>query len=355
MEDGETMEFKTVMPRTEAFLREHVRSGGAGSVAVSLGDGTGERWRFFAGGPEGGAQNGKTLYDMMSVTKILVTAPLFHIAMEEGLVSPDDPLGRYFPEAPADKAGIPLWMLLSHCSGLPGRIDFPWPVGPEKREEGIRFQLSQKLLFAPETQYFYSCTGFVLLGFLLERVWNAPLDQLFEEKIAAPLGLSDTCYRPREKTNIVKATVKKDAGLVRCSDPFNRSLYGVSGNAGVFSCLDDMSRFACSLLRGHPDLMRRETFELAARDRTPSLSLGRALGYVYADGRYGQGGGLYSDGTVGHTGFSGTECFADRKQGFFLVSLSNTSLYTAIRKQNCTAACAAFREGLHRAIKQDLE
>ena len=116
-----------------------------------------------------------------------------------------------------------------------------------------------------------------------------------------------------------------------------------------------MARFGRSLLCGHPDLMRRETFELAARDRTPSLSLGRALGYVYADGRYGQGGGLYSDGTVGHTGFSGTECFADRKQGFFLVSLSNTSLYTAIRKQNCTAACAAFREGLHRAIKADLE
>lgn len=354
MEDGETMEFKTVMPRTEAFLREHVRSGGAGSVAVSLGDGTGERWRFFAGGPEGGAQNGKTLYDMMSVTKILVTAPLFHIAMEEGLVSPDDPLGRYFPEAPADKAGIPLWMLLSHCSGL-DRYVYPEPMGPDRREEAIRFQLTHPLLFEPGTRYLYSCTGFVLLGFLLERVWNAPLDQLFEEKIAAPLGLSDTCYRPREKTNIVKATVKKDVGLVRCSDPFNRSLYGVSGNAGVFSCLDDMSRFACSLLRGHPDLMRPDTFDRTVRDLTPDLALGRALGYVRADKRWTQGAGLFSDGAVGHTGFSGTACFADRKQGFFVVSLSNTALFAFRRNKNCSAECAAFREGLHSAIKQDLE
>ncbi len=350
------MRFKDSMPRTEAFLREHVRSGGAGSVAVLLGDGTGERWRFFAGGPGGEEtrQNGKTLYDMMSVTKILTVAPLFHIAMEAGLVSPEDPLGRYFPEAPADKAGIPLWMLLSHCSGL-DRYVYPEPMGPDRREEAIRFQLTHPLLFEPGTRYLYSCSGFVLLGFLLERLWNAPLDQLFAEKITGPLGMADTGFCPRETENIVEGTLKPPSGLIRCSDEINRRLYGVSGNAGAFSCLDDMARFGRSLLCGHPDLMRRETFELAARDRTPSLSLGRALGYVYADGRYGQGGGLYSDGTVGHTGFSGTECFADRKQGFFLVSLSNTSLYTAIRKQNCTAACAAFREGLHRAIKADLE
>ena len=291
------MRFKDSMPRAEAFLREHVRSGGAGSVAVSLGDGTGERWRFFAGGPEGGAQNGKTLYDMMSVTKILVTAPLFHIAMEAGLVSPEDPLGRYFPEAPADKAGIPLWMLLSHCSGL-DRYVYPEPMGPDRREEAIRFQLTHPLLFEPGTRYLYSCSGFVLLGFLLERLWNAPLDQLFAEKITGPLGMADTGFCPRETENIVEGTLKPPSGLIRCSDEINRRLYGVSGNAGAFSCLDDMARFGRSLLCGHPDLMRRETFELAARDRTPSLSLGRALGYVYADGRYGQGGGLYSDGTV---------------------------------------------------------
>ncbi len=350
------MRFADTMPYTESFLSEHVRSGKADSVAVSLGDRNGERYRFFAGGPgEGAVQDGKTLYDMMSVTKILVTAPLFHIAMDEGVVSPGDLLGDYFPEAPADKAGIPLWMLLSHCSGFPCRVNFPWDVGPDRREDGIKFQLSQQLQFRPGTQYLYSCTGFVLLGFLLERVWNAPLDQLFEEKIAGPLGMSSTCFRPREKNNRVRGTLKQDKGLICCSDPFNRRLCGVSGNAGVFSCLDDMSVFGRSLLRGHPALMSEETFLTTVKDLTPGLSLGRALGYVYVDGRWNQGGGLFSDGAYGHTGFSGTACFADRTKGFYAVSLSNTALRTAMRKGDCTEACRLFREGLHKAIKADLE
>ena len=85
---------------------------------------------------------------------------------------------------------------------------------------------------------------------------------------------------------------------------------------------------------------------------------------MYVDERYAQGGGLYSTGTVGHTGYSGTECYADFEKDLFVVSLTNTAKYAAMNKgahypagpgvDICTAACVAFRTGLHQAMAADL-
>ena len=115
-----------------------------------------------------------------------------------------------------------------------------------------------------------------------------------------------------------------------------------------------MSVFGRSLLHKHDTIIGADTFAKGAKDYTPHLSIGRALGYVYADGRYAQGGGLYSEGTLGHTGFSGTECFADYNKGLYVVSLTNTAYYAARHGKNCSTECAEFRAGLHAAIKEDL-
>jgi len=340
------------MPCTERFIKEHIEANRAGDAAIVIGDREGELYRFFCSN-RGDVQNGKTLYDMMSVTKILATTPLFYMAMDEGLVSPEDKLGKYFPEAPDDKKDLPLWMLLSHQSGM-GRYVNPEYFGPDRRSEAIRFQLSHPLMFTPGSNYFYSCSAFIILGFLLERVFNKPLDRLFDDRISRPLQMKNTSYDPCEDDNIVRCTRKAYEGANKCSDDNNRRLFGVSGNAGIFSCIDDMERFARSLLNRHKGLISEEVFDRSIKDYTPHLSIGRALGYIYADKRYKQGGRLYSEGSVGHTGFSGTECFADFDKDLYVVSLSNTARYAAINKKDCSAECAAFREGLHNAIADDL-
>ena len=341
------------MTSTEKFLHDWVDTGRAGDVAVTLGDRGGEIYRYFYSS-RGDVQNGRTLYDMMSVSKIMVTTPLFYMAIDEGLVSPEDKLGKYFPEAPEDKRELPLWMLLSHQSGILRYVN-PEYYPPHRRADAVAFQLSHPLGFEPGTDYFYSCSAFIILGFLLEQVYNKPLDRLFDDRIARPLGLKYTSFNPREDDNLVRCTRKAFEGDNKCSDDNNRRLYGVSGNAGIFSCIDDMAVFARSLLNRHAPLISEETFSLGARDYTPHLSIGRGLGYVYVDARYKQGGGLYSEGSVGHTGFSGTECFADFKRGISLVSLSNTARFAAQRGLDCTSECFAFREGLHRAMTEDLE
>ncbi|MBQ4150762.1 MAG: beta-lactamase family protein [Clostridia bacterium] len=340
------------MKNTEQFIKEFIDSGRAGDVALSIGNREGETYRFFHSA-RGDVQDGKTIYDMMSVSKIMVTTPLFYMAMDEGLASPDDKLGKYFPEAPDDKRDIPLWMLLSHQSGM-GRYVNPEYFPPHRRQDCVNFQLSHPLLFEPGTNYFYSCSAFIILGILLERIYNKPLDLLFNDKVARPLGLKNTMFNHPEDENLVRCTRKAFEGNNKCSDDNCRRLYGVAGNAGIFSGLDDMAVFARSLLNRHSTLISEETFAKGTKDYGPHLTFGRALGYVYVDERYKQGGGLYSNGSVGHTGFSGTECYADFEKNLFVVSLSNTARFAAQNKKDCSAECAAFREGLHKAIAKDL-
>ncbi len=339
------------MQRTENFIKEFIAAEGAGDITIAIGDREGEAYRFFHSS-RGDVLNGKTLCDMMSVSKVLVTAPLFHMAMDEKLLSPLDTIGKFFPYAPSDKKDIPLWMLLSHQSGM-GKLVFPEFIGPDRREEAIRFQLSTPLEFEPGTNYLYSCSGFIILGFILEQVYNKPLDRLFDDRIARPLGMKNTSFNPSEDDNLIRCTRKAYDGANKCSDDNNHRLYGVSGNAGIFSCIDDMTLFGQSLLNRHEKLISEETFSESIKDLCPH-TFGRALGYVYVDERYEQGSGLYSNGTVGHTGFSGTECFADFEKGIYVVSLSNTAYYAAKNGKSCMKEVENFRKNLHKAMKEDL-
>ena len=342
----------TRFTNTEKYIKEFIASGRSGDVSIVLGDREGEAYRFFHS-DRGDVLDGQTVYDMMSVSKIMATTPLFYMAMDEGLVCPDDCLGKYFPEAPEDKKDLKLWMLLSHQSGM-GRYVNPEYYPPHRRQDCVNFQLSHPLLFEPTTDYFYSCSAFIILGILLERIYNKPLDLLFDDRIVRPLGLKNTMFNHPEDENIVRCTRKDYEGNNKCSDDNCRRLYGVSGNAGVFSCIDDMAIFAQSLLNRHNTIISEETFAKGTKDFGPHLTFGRALGYVYADERYKQGGRLYSKGTVGHTGFSGTECYADFEKNLYVVSITNTAYYAARNGKDCSAECASFREGLHNAIADDL-
>ncbi len=337
---------------TEKTVKELIDTAWAGDIALCVGNREGELFRVF-GSSRGNVLDGKTLFDMMSVTKIMAVTPLFHIAMDERKISHTSTLGKYFPSAPEDKRDIPLWMLLSHVSGL--RKNTPTGfVGPNDRAAYIEQVLASSLMFTPGERYEYSCGNFALLGFILENLYNKPLNLLFDEKIAEPLGMTDTCFLPQRTGNMVKSTRHPYLGANKCSDPLTRYLNGVAGNAGIFSCIDDMSIFGRSLLNKHSAIISERTFDIAAADFTAAHSMGRGLGYVYVDGRYAQGGTLLSEGSIGHTGFSGTSVFADFKRGIYVSILSNAAYYAGLAGRDYSKSCAEMRKKLHSAIADDI-
>ena len=110
-------------------------------------------------------------------------------------------------------------------------------------------------------------------------------------------------------------------------------LGGVSGNAGVFSTLEDMTVFARMLALGGeiPDgssrrLLSRRTFDLAVQDYTRGMSESRGLGLQLRPPlpALSAAGDLFAYGSYGHTGFTGTSLYVDAKTGIWAVLLTNS-------------------------------
>jgi len=338
-----------VFPKTEEFVRAHVAGGGAGDVMLSIGIGD-KRYRFFHSS-RGDVLTDTTLVDMMSVTKVLATTPLCLIALSEGKLRLTDTLGDLFSGAPEHLAPVTVQQLLTHTSGL--RHSFlPMDGAPYDHGRALAEQWKKKLFSAPGESCVYACNNMLLLAFALEEIYGEPLNALFDRRVAKPLGLVNTHFLCDKDTDRILCTRQEGDNL--CDDPSARRLCGVAGNAGIFSCMRDMERYAQSLLGGLAELLPVDVFAAAKQNYTAHLEAARGLGYLYVDDRYPQTGRLFSNGSIGHCGHSGQSVFVDFEKQMYVVALSNTTLYSACRG-GTYADTERFREELHNAIADDLK
>ena len=335
---------------TEKFIKEHVALDRAGDVMLSVGNEK-EKYRFFHSS-RGDVLNEYTLCDVMSVTKIIATASLCLIALDEGKLRLDMTLAELFCGVPEHLKGITVKQLMTHTSGL--RHSFlPLDGAPYTVDEAIAVQWKKKLFSVPGETYCCCCNNMMLLAFALEKIYKKPFDLLFGERVALPLGLEHTHFLCGEDSDRICNTRQVRSGDNLCDDPNAHRLGGVAGNAGLFSCLCDMEKFARSILCGHEKIISRETFELARKNHTGHLSESRGLGYLYVDSRYAQTGKLFSSGSIGHCGHSGTSVFVDFEKQMYVAVLSNTTLHCARNGGNYSDTMK-FRADLHNAIAKDL-
>jgi len=190
-----------------------------------------------------------TRYDMASLSKILGPTMIALKALEDGTLKLDDTVGGEFPFAPADKRDITVKMLMTHTGGL--YPDFKLEQLIDTPDKTLDCILNHPLQQAPGTAPAYSCMGYILLTKMLEHRFGKPLDQLANERVFGPLGMTETGYCPHDcvcaATEVSKKTGKPWIGIVH--DENARFQNGVSGNAGVFMSLNDGIKFA-GMLRG---------------------------------------------------------------------------------------------------------
>lgn len=137
-------------------------------------------------------------FAIASITK-MYTATLAMLLVEGGKLDLDEPISEALPEIRnADR--ITTRMLLKHRSGIGdyfangefARILRADPTHEWTREEVLGFIRGSR--FPPGARYSYSNSGYVAAGGVLEHAAGAPVDQLFDELIAAPLGLSESTF-----------------------------------------------------------------------------------------------------------------------------------------------------------------
>jgi D-alanyl-D-alanine-carboxypeptidase/D-alanyl-D-alanine-endopeptidase len=152
----------------------------------------------------------RTRYAIASITKTF-TATLLAQAVVEGRLRLDDDVRRYLPgEYPnLEFAGQPIRLshLITHLSGLPRNFpDSAVPASAANRDRFYR-QLHRVVLDTiPGARLSYSNSGAQLLGFILERVYEQPLETLVAARITGPLEMRDTkiTLTPSERAQMAR-------------------------------------------------------------------------------------------------------------------------------------------------------
>lgn len=135
-----------------------------------------------------------THYRIGSISKMFTTVLVLQ-AVEAEKLSLDQKLAEYFPQVPnADK--ITLSMLLQHRSGIHNFTNnedyLSYNTKPISQEALVKIIVDGGIDFEPGSKGDYSNSNFVLLTFILEKVYDKPFSQILEEKISVPLGLKST-------------------------------------------------------------------------------------------------------------------------------------------------------------------
>src|SRR5437763_14567928 len=136
-----------------------------------------------------------TIYDLASLTKPLVTGLLCAQLVELGELTLDSSVANYLLEFDRpDKNRITIRELLTHTSGLPAWR--PLYLLAVQKDSALAAIVNETLDAQPGEQVIYSDLGFIVLGFLLERLMGAGLDELALNRIMGPLEFQHTFFNP---------------------------------------------------------------------------------------------------------------------------------------------------------------
>ncbi len=277
-----------------------------------------------------------TLYDIASLTKVVVTTTLAMILHERGLLDLESPLARYVPEFRGEgKDQVLVKDLLAHSGGLLWWTDLFRRFEGKAPEEAKRGYLSaiyeMPLDYPPRSKMVYSDLGILLLGEILERVTGRDLADLAEAEILGPLGMRDALYRPPAslRSRIAPTEVDSWRGRLVHGEVHDENAFGLGGvapHAGLFSTARSLGAFAQMMLNGGAyggrRLLRPQTIALFTRRANLVPGSSRALGWDTPSDPS-SAGVLFSASSYGHTGFTGTSLWIDPERDLFAILLTN--------------------------------
>ena len=138
-----------------------------------------------------------TKFRLGSVTKQFTAASIL-LLEERGKLKIDDPINKYLPDAPDAWDKITIFNLLTHTSGIPNFTNFP-----EYQKEQLTAHTPKQIVdifrdkpldFKSGERMSYSNSGYILLGYLLEKVSGETYQDFLQKNIFDPLGMKDSGY-----------------------------------------------------------------------------------------------------------------------------------------------------------------
>ncbi len=257
-----------------------------------------------------------TLYDMASLTKVICTNTVILKLIEAKKIKIDEPLNIYLSGF-LDKR-VTIKELLTHTSGINPFIPNRNELSKKELKEAILTLNSDSSRGQVVT---YTDIGTILLGFLIEKMYAKPVQDVFMDEVIEPLDMKKSGFKNFEKKKAAPTENRKDRGLVQgeVHDPKAFVLGENCGSAGLFSTLSDTITFVEMMLRKgqhkNKTFLKSESIDLLSDNYTKNCERTRSLGWDLIS--YEEKFLLY------HTGYTGTFIIMDLKiQGAFIF-LSN--------------------------------
>ncbi|TVR14982.1 MAG: hypothetical protein EA391_11765 [Balneolaceae bacterium] len=273
------------------------------------------------------------VFDLASITKIMSTTTAIMKLADDGLLSIDDPVANYIEEFDTDdKREITIRHFLLHTSGLPAFQIYVDVL--RTRAEILNAVRNEPLEHRPGERYVYSDLGYILLGEIVEVVSGKRIDQFVRDEIFEPMGLHSTWYNPEKAGPRVSNRIPPteidtvyNRGTVqrRVHDERAYFMDGIAGHAGLFSSVQDISKFAFMLLNdgiyGGEQFLSAETIAYFTGHRSPINH--RGLGFDRKSDGFSSAGVLTGKNTFGHLGFTGTSLWIDPDEDIAIILLTN--------------------------------
>ncbi|PJA78560.1 MAG: serine hydrolase [Nitrospirae bacterium CG_4_9_14_3_um_filter_51_5] len=310
------------------------------------------------------------MYDLASLTKPLATASAILLLVQEGLLDLTTPIDALLEETNGCPLGqVVLKDLLCHQSGLPWWRPFyqsfppSLPSGVQSRQERIKAFLELILkepveAFSPPKSV-YSDLGYMVLGWVVERITNQSLAEVCQSRIFGLLHARPLGYRGQNVTekscSLIEACAPTEQdpwrgrllqGEVHDDNAF--ALGGMAGHAGLFGTAEAVGQVTKAWLEGYKGNPGLFDPQLVKQFVTAQPGTSWALGWD-TPSQPSSSGQWFSPESFGHLGFTGTSIWIDPVRELEVIFLSNR-----VHPTRDNHAIKAFRPKLHDMIIQEI-
>jgi CubicO group peptidase (beta-lactamase class C family) len=299
--------------------------------------------------PESRETSFDTVWDLASVSKVVGTTTGAMLLYDQGKLNFDQPVAEILPDfAQNEKGKITVRNLLLHDSGLAAFRAYQRTL--KTPEEVISAIYAEKLTNPIGTKMVYSDLGMITFGKIIEALGERTFTAFLNERVFDKLDMATTLYSPvnqirercaptdaiepwREALRRARGTDTPEVRKLETQpdgtrwtqgevhDPNATVLAGVAGHAGLFSTLDDLSKFMAMMMAKGQGLVKPSTIDLFTKQQNTASS--RGLGWDTNAGHKASAGAKFSQRSFGHTGYTGTSVWGDFEHETYTILLTN--------------------------------
>jgi serine-type D-Ala-D-Ala carboxypeptidase len=309
-----------------------------------------------------------TIYDLASLTKPLITGLLCARLIEAGELILASSIANYLQEFDrSDKSHITVRELLTHTSGLSAWRPL-YLLAQGEPENTLASIANEPLEYETGKRVVYSDLGFIVLGFLIERLTGHKLSHVASEHVIKPLNLNQTFFNPSLAMRTGVAACESGNAYERdmCEHSFSEEsmshyrgwrnevvwgevhdgnahfLRGAAGHAGLFSNAAETLQLANQFIAGQSALLTADTCRLFRENMTQGLNEARSFAWQLAATSESTAGTALPINAFGHTGFTGTSCWIDSERERVFILLTNRTHAHSLPFANINATRREF-------------